>query len=278
MQKVYPINMSWDKNKNEKLVNRILWIVIILLLVIIIFEVIFQFLIAPTLKIKNIIIDSNLELSREEILHLAGIEKNVYYFSLNKDELERKIGAYPAVRKVLVEKRFPDTLKLVLLKRNPLAVTLINDKKQSIPALVDEQGVVFYIGKLNDEFNLPVISGLEFREYREGMKLPEKLVSFLIELSSLKEEAQALFNFISEIKVIPAGPAGSDGLKDFELVFYMIPYTTKIRFGKSINENILTYAMMVLDVLNRQGMSHTVKEIDFRSKEVVYRHQGGGDF
>lgn len=271
MQQIYPIDTSWKKNKKEKLINRILWIIIIILFFIAVVEVLFQFVIAPQLKIKNVVIDSDLSLPREEILHLAGIEKILYYFSLNTEEIERRLSEYPAVRYVKAEKRFPNTLKLVLLKRIPLVVTLIEEKGRSFPALIDEQGIVFYIGKLKGEFNLPVISGLDFKGYREGMRLPDVVTSFLIELHTLRKEAGTLYNFISEIKVIPLGNS------DFELLFYMIPYTTKIRFSRSINENILAYAMMVLDVLNHQGMADTVKEIDFRSKEIVYKHQGGGD-
>ena len=271
MQQIHPIHMTWKKKKNEKTINRILWIVIIVLFLTVIIEVTFQFVIAPQLKIKHIIVESDLTLAREEILHLAGIKKNEYYFSLNTNEIEQRMEEYPAVRDAKAGKRFPDTLKLVVLKRVALAVTFIEDKGRSIPALIDEQGIVFHIGRLSDEYDLPVISGLTITAYGTGMKLPDVLLSFLDQLHLLKKTANTLYNFISEIKVLPLGNT------DFELLFYMIPYTTKIRFGNSINENILAYAMMVLDVLKQQGMTDTVKEIDFRSKEIVYKHQGGGD-
>ncbi|MBN2532456.1 MAG: FtsQ-type POTRA domain-containing protein [Spirochaetales bacterium] len=271
MQQIYPINTTWNREKKEKFTNKILWIIIFFLFSIAVIEVLFQFVIAPQLKIKKVIIDSDLSLSREEILHLAGIGKTLYYFSLDTKEIEQKLSEYPAVRNVKAEKRFPGTLEVVVNKRAPLVIALFEDRGRSFPGLIDEEGIVFYIGKSGDEFNLPVISGLDFEEYRAGMKLPDVLRSFLFELNTLRKESSTLFNFISEIKVIPLGDS------DFELLFYMIPYTTKIRFGKNINEKILAYAMMVLDVLNHQGMSDTVKEIDFRSREIVYKHQGGGD-
>ncbi|MBN2439865.1 MAG: FtsQ-type POTRA domain-containing protein [Spirochaetales bacterium] len=271
MQEIHELHTSWDKKKNEKLVNKILVIVIIILFIIIFAEVMFQFIILPQLKISKIVIKSDLGLSEEEVLHIAGISKNVYYFSLNKAEVELKLKSYPVVRDATVVKEFPNTLKLDVVKRNPLVITLIEDKGLSLPALIDEQGVVFYIGRLIDDYNFPVISGLDFNGYGAGMKLPEVLLSFLDQLYLLKKSARTLYDFISEIKVLPIGN------KDFELLFYMIPYTTKIRFGNSINENILTYAMMVLDVLKHQGMADEVKEIDFRSKEIVYKREERGD-
>lgn len=272
MQQVYHFDTTWKKkDKKEKVINRILWIIIFILFFIAVVEAIFQFVIAPRLKIKQVIIDCDLPLPREEILHLAGIKKTLYYFSLDTEEIEQNLLEYPAVRHAVAEKQFPNTLKLVVQRRVPVVIAFIEDKGRSFPALIDEQGIVFYIGKLKDEVNLPVISGLDFKGYRTGMKLQDALASFLFELYTLKKESRALYNFISEIKIIPLGNS------DFELLLYMIPYTTKIRFGSSINENILSYALMVLDVLNHQGMTGTVKEIDFRSKEIVYKHQGRGD-
>jgi len=272
MEQIHPIDISWKKkNKNEKIINRILWIIIIILFIIIIFEVVFQFIIVPQLKIKEIIVDTDLSLSREEILHLAGIKKNDYYFSLDTVEIGKKLKSYPAVRDAKAIKKFPNTVTLVARKRVPLAIALIEDNGRSLPALIDDCGVVFYIGRLTNIFDLPVISGLDFKRYETGMKLPDVLINFLGQLNVVKEKARTLFNFISEIRVVPIGE------RDYELLFYMIPYTTKIRFGESINENILAYAMMVLDVLHQQGMAESVKEIDFRSREIVYKHQGGGE-
>jgi cell division protein FtsQ len=270
MQQIYPIDMTLKKkNKKETLINRILWIIISILFFIAVVEAVFQFVIAPRLKINHVIIESDLQLSREEILHLAGIKKNLYYFSLNTDEIEQRLGEYPAVRQVIAEKRFPNSLKLSLRKREPLAVSLIEEKGKSFPALIDEEGVVFYIGKLTGEVNFPVLSGLDFKDARAGMKLPDSLSSLFRELYTLRKESRMLYNFISEIRVVPLGE------NDFDLLLYMIPYTTKIRFGRNINQNILAYALMVLDVLHNQGMTDTVKEIDFRSKEIVYKRQGG---
>jgi cell division protein FtsQ len=270
VQQIYPIDMSWKKQeKKENLINRILWIIIIVLFCIAVLEVIFQWVVAPRLKISHITIEGDPPLSREEILRLAGIKKNLYYFSLDTEEIEEKLAAYPAVRDVVCEKRFPDTLSLSLFRREPLVISLIEEKGKSFPALIDEEGVIFHIGRLPGEVNFPVLSGLAFKEVRTGSRLSSGLVSMLRELNTLRKESRTLYNFISEIRIIPLGN------NNFDLLLYMIPYTTKIRFGSSINEHILSYAIMVLDALHQQGMIDTVEEIDFRSREIVYKHKGG---
>lgn len=45
----------------------------------------------------------------------------------------------------------------------------------------------------------------------------------------------------------------------------------RVRIGTSIDEQLLTYIMMVLDVVSQQNMVDKLDEIDFRTGEVVYK-------
>jgi cell division septal protein FtsQ len=270
MREVYTLHKTWKKNeRRERIINRILWIIIIILFVIAIIEIVFQFFIAPRMLIKNIIVQSDLTLTNEQIIDLAGIGKKEYYFSLNTGEVEKRLEENSQVWEAVVEKVFPDTVRLIIKKRNPLAVALIEGEDKSIPALIDKEGTIYAVGEFLPQWNLPVLSGLEFSGYSSGMKLPDILLPLLEQLAELRKTSPDLYDFVSEIKV--ESVVGSD----YELIFYMIPYTTRIRFGSSINEHVLTYALMVLDVFQYQGMGHRVKEIDFRTKEIVYQGQGG---
>jgi cell division protein FtsQ len=274
MESIHIVQDVWNqKSRSEKIVNLLLKIAIAVLCTIAFIEVVFQFVIAPRLKINDIIVENDLGLSEDEMLVWAGIKRTDSYLSLNQDEIVKQLLKNPLIREAKVEKIFPNTLKLIARKRTPIAITFIEDHGISIPAYIDREGVVFHIGKLKEEYDLPVISGLDLKGYGIGMRLPETFKNFLSELSGLKETSGTLYNFISEIKLIPTAE------HDFELLLYMIPYTTKIRFGSGIDSNSLTYAMMVLDVLKRQGAGKTINEIDFRSKEIVYRKfQGGQDY
>jgi cell division protein FtsQ len=270
MREVYTLDKTWKKNdRRERIINRILWIIIIILFVIAVIEIVFQFFIAPRMLIKHIIVTCDLTLSDEQIIELAGINKKEYYFSLNTGEVEKRLEENPQVREAVVEKIFPDTVRLIVEKRDPLAVTLIEGKEKSIPALIDEEGVIYAVGDVLPQWNLPVLSGLEFSGYSSGMKLPDILFPLLEQLAELRKTSPTMYDFVSEIKVEPV--VGSD----YELIFYMIPYTTRIRFGSRINEHVLTYALMVLDVFQYQGMSRHIKEIDFRTKDIVFQGQGG---
>ena len=65
------------------------------------------------------------------------------------------------------------------------------------------------------------------------------------------------------------------GTLDYELVLYFIPPSTRVRVGSRLQGEQLGYAMMVLDVLDQREMEPRIREIDFRTNEVVYHEEGG---
>ncbi len=82
---------------------------------------------------------------------------------LNEDHLERSIKtAYPTVRDVVVRKQYPDTLKLYLYPRTPIAVCLMGNRY----VLVDQEG--FMLGDAATVYSYPVLEiGSEYRAYGE---------------------------------------------------------------------------------------------------------------
>ena len=108
----------------------------------------FQFAVSPRLRIRHIVVRGDLALSQAEILRLAGMEGRDWFFSLNPQELARKLEALPQVRRAAVRKVFPDTLRIDLAARVPLAACLAETEEgPSLPAVVDAEGVVFQTGR-----------------------------------------------------------------------------------------------------------------------------------
>ncbi|MBN1409904.1 MAG: FtsQ-type POTRA domain-containing protein [Spirochaetales bacterium] len=257
------------EKKKDGILSKILWGIIVILFVILVVEIIFQFFIAPGLLIRNILVESEIPITNEAIMRLAGIRNSEYYFSLDTDMVKQRLEEYSLIREAVVEKNFPETLKIKLYARSPLAVTFIRNNDATIPAMIDENGVVFNIGKIEDTPVLPVISGITFQDYREGMVLPGKITGLFQQMNKLRKSFPVLFDIISEIKIISINEA------DYELVIYPVPYTNRIRMGNRLNGNELKYAIMVLDVLKEQDSHNKISEIDFRTKEIVYKYAEG---
>ncbi|MBN2735465.1 MAG: FtsQ-type POTRA domain-containing protein [Spirochaetales bacterium] len=272
MSEVYLFkSFGQDKKKvaDNKRLNKILWTIIIILIIVIIVEVVFQFLVAPNIRIENIFIESELNLSKDEVLDLAGLTKSEYYFALNAQEICDNLEKYPPVALARVEKHFPSTLKIKLWERKPLGCYLFKQDKRHIPLLFDEKGMVFKIAQGELSWDMPVISGLKTQEVRIGKYLPDNLVNLVADLQRLREANSPLFDVLSEVELIPVSQ------RDFELAVYLIPYRTRLRLGDRINSGDIKYALMMLDVLSQKGMDSPEHEIDFRTKEVVYRSKGG---
>ena len=254
------------KRKAPKRLSRFYWLAIIVLSGFVLVELVFQLLIAPNLRIEHVQVESDFPISDQELLAIAGIRGKEYYFSVRCDAVEANLASYPVVREVEVEKVFPDTLKIVLRQRKALALAFSYTEEKMVPVVFDAEGVIFQVGRSVSEWDLPVVSGLRFNPIL-GIELPSRLKPFLEEMEFLRENAPELFGLISEIKIYSTNDV------DFELVLYPIGYDTRISLGEGIDEQSIKYALMVLDVMEEQGMQ--VEELDFRTGDVVYRLKEG---
>ncbi len=251
--------------RGELLLNRLLWLVVAALGLFLLAQLTFHFAISPRLRIRNVEIRCDLPLSRQEVLELAGMTGKEHFFSLDPQEIRRRLEAQPVFRKVTVEKVFPDTLRIRLTGRSPLLVGLGEAQERSVPALIDEEGMVYETEPALMEGDLPVVSGLKFQGLEEGVELPRLLAPLLRELAELKEKQPDLYRLISEVRIVPINPV------QYELLIYPLFGTTRIRTAGTLRAETLQNAFLVLDLLRRQGVAAKVQEIDFRTREVVYR-------
>ena len=101
------------------------------------------------------------------------------------------------------------------------------------------------------------------------MKLPNELVGFLGSLEKIKEASPLLYGQISEIKF--ERTTGTS----FSTVIYPSNYRVPVVIGDAIDLHQLKYILMVLDVVQKQGMSDKLQDLDFRTGQVVYKLKEG---
>ncbi|MCF6335274.1 MAG: FtsQ-type POTRA domain-containing protein [Spirochaetales bacterium] len=243
---------------------------IIVLLGIIVLELVFHFLIAPSVRINRVVItaESGFSYSDEILLKQAGISKEDTFFSINSVIVEKRLMLLPAVRSVSVKKVFPSVIKIDIKTRVPVGLSLVSTDTGIVPVAVDSEGVVFMTGVNLGSMDLPVISGLDFPEVKGGMRIPKVLCSFLEDLAVLKKSAPELYGLISEIKFVKKSNI------DYEVLLYPRNYQTRIRIGSTLSEEMLKYMVMVLEVISGKPGMEKLEEIDFRTGDVVYRIQG----
>ncbi len=256
---------SKKKQGADTAIRKVLWGVIIMLVIFSAAELFFHFFIAPRIMIKNIVISNDTGLSEQEILRLAGISGKEYYFLINAAQMRERLMTHPLVKGAAVEKIFPNTLKLTLTGRVPLMVVLVDYDNRTVPLSIDEEGVVFQIGVGVSNLNLPVLSGLRFDKLEQGMRLPPEMLPLLRDFKRISRSEPGLQSLISEIKAVKTD-AG-----DFEYVVYPVNYAKGVLVGRRLDASIIKYMFIALNLLDQEGMLQKVRDLDFRTGELVYR-------
>jgi cell division protein FtsQ len=255
---------GWD-------LKRIFSLIILFLILVMGLELLFHFVITEKLVIDHVevSVEKGFPLSDDEILSVAGITGDECYFLVNKELIRQRLEAYPAIRSALVTKGFPNTVRLSLTMRKPLASAILVSGGKSRPVLFDEEGVAFYEGTSLGGEVLPVLSGDVLpADMGLGDRLPREVISVLEDLKKLKASSPVLFGLISELKFVRKSGSG------YEVLLYPSHHRIRIRLGQSLSEGTLKYVVMVLDVIAREGVAQDLEELDFRTGEIVYRVRG----
>ena len=185
--------------------DRILKIIILFFVMIILGEIGFYLLIAPNMKLEEVVVKSDLTLSDEEVLKKAGIQGKEYFFLLDTKMVERKLEGYAPVKDAVVKKSFPDKLHITLYRRKPLGISLVQQNNRTVPFIFDEEGVIFQSGGEELQSSYPVLSGIRFENADLGTRLPKPLQPVLEDIERIRQSAPELLEQISELRVIRKG-------------------------------------------------------------------------
>ena len=258
----------------ERLTQRVLVVVIVVLSLILVGELVYHLLVAPRLAIDTITIDGDVPLSDAEILSIAGVYEGVRFFAVDPDTVASLLEQHPVIREAQVQTVFPNRLSISVVRRLPLAAALALTEAGTVPLVFDEDGVVFQTGAEAQTAALPVVSGLRFALVEPGLQLPPMVVDFLRQLRRIRMNDPALYGLFSEYRIVQRNEFA------YEVVLYPMHYQLPVRIGTSIDAEMIQYVMMMLDVLHREGRISQFAELDFRSGEGVLRprdERSGGE-
>jgi cell division septal protein FtsQ len=256
------------RERLEFVMRRVLVVAIVVLVLAAVGGLFFELFVSPNMLVRTIELKSDVPLSREEVYALAGLSRDTYYFAVDSRAMEARLKAHPLVREALVEKVFPETLRVTLIRRQPLALAYAVADGKTVPVVFDDEGVLFERDGAVSERNLPVLSGIKLAALTPGTALPKLYQPFLKDLGELKKSSDALFRLLSEVRVVTAG-AGS-----YELILYPMSYPVRVWIGKRINPGMLRYMFFALYFMKKQGLLADIDEVDFRSGEAVYHRKG----
>jgi len=250
-------------------VRNVLLVLILLLALVLSVQLLLSFIILPEMQIGQILLESTVNLPDQALLAMGGLSGGVNYLSLDEKTIRETYETSPMIRKAFIQKQFPNTLKIVLYGRNPLGISLVEQDGVVVPAVFDDQGVIFRVGGNADVLDLPVLTGIRYGNVREGMVLPEALQPLFRDLETLKEKQPVLYSQISEIKVVKK----SD--EHYDLKLYLSSWQVPVLTASRLDDALLRRIILVLDVLKGKNMLSDLEYADFRSGQVVLKMKEG---
>lgn len=222
-------------------------------------QVLWLFVISPRMAVSKIVLESDLNLSDAQILEMLKLG-NETWASVDSEVLEQRLESYPVVRRAQVSREFPDTLRLYIYRRRPLAAALTGER--GTPAVFDEEGYAVQVG--TGSLNYPLISGPVFPKPAPGARLPDSIRLVLDDLAQLRSQDSRMFDLISEVEIIPH----SSGSYDLKLFMNHTPVPVLI--GQSLTGEAVRQAVLVLDLLTDVSR---IKEADIRGSRAVLREE-----
>jgi len=117
----------------------------------------------PRFDIAAIEVDGNEKVSKDEILRAAGMDQAKNIFSYNVGAAGREIEGLPWIQKVTIERRLPDTLRIRVIERQPVALI-----KLGRFYYFDGEGNIFAEADGSTGWDFPVISGIDKEGLLEG--------------------------------------------------------------------------------------------------------------
>jgi len=243
--------------------RKALWLIAAILGFFVVWEVVLQVCIMPGLRIHRIEILGNSGMDERSFLELTGLENNPTWFQADPERLEAILSEIPSIKSAKVDRQFPDVLHVTLTSRKALVQAVLKD--ENTVALLDEDGVAFARAPDGLAYDVPILSGLEFRGFTPGTRLPSYIVPFLHDLGRLQEQSPSLFQAFSEFRLVPRGD------QDMEVLVYAVEHGVPVRINPRIDTESATYILRVLRMVGEtKGYSH-VQELDFRAKDVIVK-------
>lgn len=217
--------------------------------------------------VRTVDISGASSLTRDELLSLAGIGEATNWLAFDAASAAERLVSHPRVAQASVRKGFIGAISIELVEREAVAVIYARGAAGRLEAhCVDAEGVVFApLSARPAARELPVLSGIEIRGFRYGIRLGDGIKPLLASLASLASSSPELLRAVSEIRLV-----AKDGYPT-EALLYPANYRVPVRIRPALSAELLKTMLLVMDVMYAGGIAPSVAELDLRSDVYVYK-------
>ncbi len=205
----------------------------------------YDFLInARYFRLDNIVIKGVDERLKQEIIDMAQLRDNISLISLDLKRLKTRIMVHPWVKDVDIKKKYPHELIIKIKKHIPLAIVYQDDFYY-----MDRQGEIFKKVASDENFDLPLITGLSTKEEKRASQL--NMVVDIINILNFHPPPLSIEN-LSEIHVEH---------EDTVLLFFRSLYVP-IRANVNNFEDEIEELLKLITYLRENNLLERVERID----------------
>jgi cell division protein FtsQ len=135
------------------------------------------------LRVRDVLVVGVSQVTRQEVLDRLALRPEETLLSVSVGELVEQVAAHPWIKEATVRRRFPQTLVVTIVERQPAAVL----KTPSTPLLLDEDGHVLTVLAETDEPDLPLLTGIDPKGLMSAEVRPREAVRIGVRLAGLLE-------------------------------------------------------------------------------------------
>lgn len=138
---------------------------------------------SDSFALDEIYVSGNIVLTPEEIIALTEIELGMSLLAIDNKIIEERLLSENRIERVMITRKFPSKLKIVVVEREPMALINIDKIYE-----VDQNGILMEL--VPRTVNLPLITGFETDS-----------VGFVTFKHQIKSNLQAIVDFISKLRM-----------------------------------------------------------------------------
>jgi len=189
-------------------------------------------------------------LSKEEIIELADIDFSQEIFMVDLSEIEDRLLTNNLIEKISVSRYLPSAIKIKVTEKD-----LIANVSCSELCALDSHGEIVDTPKLSALYDLPVITGVEFKTDSLGKKTVSPLMeNMILILKAIREINFQLYHELSEIHYD----------KNTGIILYLKNRVLPVILGFNDYPRKIAYFSAIYDMFQDNNEFATIEAIDVR--------------
>ena len=151
----------------------------------------------PVWRVKEVIVQGNKIVAREQIIEQAGISFDENIFFVNSGEVRRSIKEIPQIKKTDVFAKIPSSIVIRVEERKPFAVFIVDGSYY----IADNEGVILNREQgVKGALDLPTVVGLSKGQLVSENRIAPSLVEALAKSYKLLSQLMPPNSFAVEMK------------------------------------------------------------------------------